>query len=436
MHKILALIKPTKKSEAVEMKFILNVMEKLKKEIKTTKITLAGSFAKGTYLEGDKDVDIFVLFNHNVEKEALEGIVRAGVENAFPNAFFQIAYAEHPYVRLFLGQRKIDIIPAYELGHGRHFEFKSMVDRTVLHTEYILSKLNEKQKDEVRLLKKFLKANGLYGAEIKVQGFSGYLCELLICKYNTFMEAMKNIAEWKERTFIDIENSVRAENGLKKFDNPLVVIDPVDKDRNVSAVVNEENYFTLIALARTILKSKNKSAFFEKRKFSPLQLKKFMKKRNIYCIVFDAPEIVSDILWGQVKKFYSIMSSSMKKEGFEIIGHKMNTYKNKVCILFELTNSVLSENKMIVGPPLIFRQDCEKFATLYKKQLFIYDGKFCAIIKRRINKLEEFLPEIRALPLPSHLASAKNAKLYNGTKILENYGSIVEEYAACIEQLK
>ncbi len=58
---VLAAIKPGRESERKEREFIARVMEKLAKQVKSAKIALAGSFAKGTFLEGDRDVDIFVL---------------------------------------------------------------------------------------------------------------------------------------------------------------------------------------------------------------------------------------------------------------------------------------------------------------------------------------------------------------------------------------
>jgi tRNA nucleotidyltransferase (CCA-adding enzyme) len=46
---------------------------------------------------------------------------------------------------------------------------------------------------------------GVYGAEIKVGGFSGYLCELLILHHNSFLDTVKAFARYKHRTVIDIE---------------------------------------------------------------------------------------------------------------------------------------------------------------------------------------------------------------------------------------
>ena len=55
-------------------------------------------------------------------------------------------------------------------------------DKSPFHTEYVTNKLDEEKRDQVRLLKKFLKSLGIYGAEIAKNGFSGYVTEVLILK--------------------------------------------------------------------------------------------------------------------------------------------------------------------------------------------------------------------------------------------------------------
>ncbi len=427
--KILKNIKPNAECEKAELKFISLVIARLKKEIRKANIVLAGSFAKGTFLECDKDIDIFVLFKHNVKKEDMKNIVCAAVKNVFPDAFFQIAYAQHPYVRVFTKRRKIDVVPAYEINSESHFELKTAVDRSQLHTRYILSKMSEEQKDEVRLLKKFLKVNFLYGAEIKVQGFSGYLCELLILKYGTFEKTINAIAKWKEYTFIDIENKTEKDNALMKFGVPLMVIDPIDANRNVSAVVSIENYKAIILLARAFCKSKNKLAFFTKKNATRAQLANFLKKKNIYCISFIAPNIIDDVLWGQVRRFYSALRSAIEKEGFEITGYILNRCGENICILLELFKDKLPLIKILRGPPLKFVTECKKFSSKYRKSIFIKNKRLMARVKRDVHTLEEFFFRIiKKFPIPSHLNSVKNAKIYKNTKIIENCKEVLQQY--------
>ncbi len=98
----------------------------------------------------------------------------------------------------------VDFVPCYTIKNAE--ELKSAVDRTILHTEYVKKNLKPEQRNEVLLLKKFMESIHTYGAEFKVGGFSGYLCELLIINYGTFIEVLEAASEkWRPKTVIDIE---------------------------------------------------------------------------------------------------------------------------------------------------------------------------------------------------------------------------------------
>ena len=93
------------------------------------------------------------------------------------------SYAEHPYIRGYYKNYKIEIVPCYKIEKAS--QKLSAVDRTPLHTQFIKENLKENQKKEVRLLKQFLIGIDWYGAEADVEGFSGYLCEILILTFKS-----------------------------------------------------------------------------------------------------------------------------------------------------------------------------------------------------------------------------------------------------------
>ena len=65
--------------------------------------------------------------------------------------------------------------------------------------------LKTNQEKEVRLLKRFMKMVGTYGSEFKVGGFSGYLCELMIIRYGSFLKVLKGVFDhWKPGYQIDL----------------------------------------------------------------------------------------------------------------------------------------------------------------------------------------------------------------------------------------
>ena len=105
---------------------------------------------------------------------------------------------------------------------------------------------------------------GVYGAEIKVGGFSGYLCELLIMKYGSFTQTIHAFAQYNRRVVIDIEGFYAdRENELSLlFPEPLVIVDPVDKGRNVASAVQPQKLYTFIGAARAFLKNPSEDFFY------------------------------------------------------------------------------------------------------------------------------------------------------------------------------
>ncbi|MCS7122577.1 MAG: nucleotidyltransferase domain-containing protein [Candidatus Micrarchaeota archaeon] len=197
-------------------------------------LRLYGSVAKGTNLRSDYDLDMFYETDgdkHRGFNEILEAVKRSKLE-------YTLRYSEHPYVRVKYGSIDIDIVPI-----SKHY--RSAVDRTPLHYEYIMSRVNDTMRDEIRLLKKFLKTLGLYGADNKVNGFSGYLCELLIIHYGSFLELIRDAKSWRIPVRIDIEGVVQRE-----FSEDLVVVDPTDGTRNVAAAVSRDNLSRFIMYSR------------------------------------------------------------------------------------------------------------------------------------------------------------------------------------------
>ena len=158
--------------------------------------------------------------------------------------------ASHPYLTCDIDGFEVDIVPCYAIGEGQ--SIISAVDRTILHTKYIQRHLRKEQEDEVLLLKKFMDAVGTYGSEFKTGGFAGYLCELLILKYGTFEATLRTAQNWKRHTVIDLEDFGTAGNPLFKND-PLVFIDPTDKNRNVGAALRMERYVDFIVASRNFL---------------------------------------------------------------------------------------------------------------------------------------------------------------------------------------
>ena len=81
----------------------------------------------------------------------------------------------------------------------------------------------------MRLLKKFLKSVGVYGAEIATSGFSGYVTEILILKYGSFESVLQEISNISgregEKNVISIDKT--DVDIIKTFQSQLIIVDPV-----------------------------------------------------------------------------------------------------------------------------------------------------------------------------------------------------------------
>ncbi|MCK4320833.1 nucleotidyltransferase domain-containing protein, partial [Candidatus Bathyarchaeota archaeon] len=140
------------------------------------KVRVEGSVAKDTWLSEEPDIDIFMRVSTTLPRESF-GTTCLEIARKATEGFNQIErFAEHPYLESIVDKVRVNIVPCYQVKRGGWI---SATDRTPFHTDYMKPLLDETMRGEIRLLKKFMKGIGVYGAEIKIGGFSGYLCELL-----------------------------------------------------------------------------------------------------------------------------------------------------------------------------------------------------------------------------------------------------------------
>ncbi|MFN7105765.1 MAG: nucleotidyltransferase domain-containing protein, partial [Pyrobaculum sp.] len=181
-----------------------SVKELLKQWISSQRVPaeveVLGSAARSTWLPSQRDVDVFIILkNRDIKpEEVVQGAARYLSEVDIPWA---TRYAQHPYLTLFLEGYEVDVVPCYEIRPGERPV--TAADRSPLHHKFLAGRLTESQKRDVRLLKLFLTAIGVYGAEIKVEGFSGYLTELLVVYYGSFLDVLKAVERWRPyKTYI------------------------------------------------------------------------------------------------------------------------------------------------------------------------------------------------------------------------------------------
>ncbi len=374
LPKVLRVIKPTPEEIRSEQTFCKMLILHIKESAPGYKVVLTGSVAKNTFLRDKKDVDIFVLFDRSVPRDNLESTIRQIMAKAFPSLNYQLSYAEHPYVRFHFDGRRIDLVPAYLISNAS--QRISAVDRSVLHTKFVLASLIKNQNEEVILLKQFLRANSLYGAEIKTEGVSGYLCELLIIKYGTFTKLLRASLKWQVPIFIDIKKyykgKAETEHAIAQFGS-FTVIDPTDKNRNVAAAVSLSNLKKFIALSKAFLKKPSELFFFRQPEKFEDKVEKSKKSDFTILVSMPRPDIVDDVLWGQLRKMIGQLNTQLKDFSPKTIFADDSRHLVRLAIV--LGESRLSDKMLLAGPPLKMKKHVQEFKKSHKKSRFIIKKK-------------------------------------------------------------
>ena len=278
-------------------------------------------------------------------------------------------------------------------------------------------------------MKRFLKNIGIYGAELKTEGFSGYLCELLIAYYGSFKQLLKSAEQWKGQIVLDIERHYGEHELAGRFLSPLVVVDPVDRSRNVSAVVSQTSVNRLIFASREFLKKPKEEFFFSERKpFSLQKAKELLEAREstFLCLFFKTPDVVPDILWPQLKRAEKNIAKQLELDEFVLLGHAhWSDEENRCALLFEFSSCCLPAVRKAPGPPIFQPVDCENFVERHAKSpygIWIEGDRLVALEKRKHARPESALKEIVKNPrnygIPEHLSkSFSKARIMKGEDI-------------------
>ena len=247
-------------------------------------------------------------------------------------------------------------------------------------------KLTGSMKNDIRILKYFLKINGMYGAEIAKQGFSGYVCEVLVYYLGSFENVLKKMAKLQNKEMIG--------ESPRKFESPIVIIDPIDRNRNLGAAISIENVTSFILIARNFLK-KNSITYFEEK--SKMKISADLAK-NMLIVNFKYKKRSDDIIYGQIKRAASSIESQMNNEGFNVLRNNVVVYDEKASLLFLLESLEISKNEIRVGPDVFSADYSTKFITINaKKSKLIWtdkDGKLKSLQARRYQNAKAYLNDL------------------------------------------
>lgn len=382
------LVTPSEKLQKKKEAIVEQVIKLIQKEViqhpQIIGIEIVGSFAKGTWLPDKADIDIFIKMQTSVsEKEFSELGKKIGFA-ALKDFKPYVRYAQHPFVEAQVKDTRINLVPCYDVQEGN---WKSAADRSPYHTRFMVNALSAQLKNEVRILKLFLKANDIYGAEIAMQGFSGYVAEVLILNFGSFENVIRAFSEIKQGQVIG--------KATKEFDTSIVIMDPIDSNRNLGAAISTENVAKFILVSRAFLKKPSISFFKPKKK----RTKPKHMQKNVLTLSFRYKQRSPDIIWGQLKRAATSIATQIEEGGFSVLRRSVIISENNYAtLLFLLLETRLEQNYVRVGPDVHVPDHVEKFiASNKKKSVMVWvneDGKICSLQRRSQIDVTIFLKDL------------------------------------------
>ena len=324
-------------------------------------VLFGGSYAKGTWLRGDADVDVFIKIRSSVDltrfEELGKGIGIAALGKFDP----KLRYSDHPYVEATVDGTTVNVVPCYDVEQGK---WQSAADRSPFHTDYVIRNFGVQERNQTRLLKRFLKCAGIYGAEISVGGFSGYVCEVLVMKYKSFEKILDAAAHFQRGQVISISGQYD-QDVVKGFTSPLVIIDPIDDRRNLGTAISPESVGKFILAARSFLANPSLRFFAGKRTRSTTR----KLDANILVVEFRHREKSPDVVWGQLKRSLAAIGKQLEIADFNVIRSACLTdEKNSAAMAFLLESLVLPPFTKRSGPEVYRKDDSLGFISSPKNK--------------------------------------------------------------------
>ncbi len=396
LKKVLEKIEPPKEDIDYIQKYLKNFLKDLKYKIKKHKIKVevfvGGSFAKKTLIKKDNyDVDVFLRFDKKYDdkiSEITKDLLKS-VEDV------TIIHGSRDYFRIKANPHfSLELIPVIKVKNPK--ESKNITDLSYSHVKYINTKIKDKKiLDEIKILKAFCYANGCYGAESYVMGFSGYAIELLIINFKSFTKFLKEVVKLKEKLVIDIEKDYknRAEILMdlnsSKLHSPIILIDPTFKQRNAVAALSEETFEKFKIAARNFLKNPSIQDF----EISEIDLGKIKKdaekkKTEFVRIEIETDKQEGDIAGSKLLKFSKQLDGEIKKL-FEIKNSGFNYNGEKKAELFFV---VKPKKEIIRGGPK--KEDVENVKKFKAEHKNTFEKKGRIFSKEKVDKnLKKYLED-------------------------------------------
>lgn len=396
LREVLDGIKPDVAQQRLVFSMIDSFLRKLNSGLRDAEAVLGGSGAKSTWLVDVHDADVFVCFDFKKFKDRsdqLSDILEKHLKKKFPK--FKRLHGSRDYFQVKDKDFTFEVVPILRISKAR--QAVNITDVSPLHAGWVGK--HKKFADEIRLTKQFCKANDLYGAESYIMGFSGYICEVLTIYYKGFLNLVKAASKWSPKVIVDVERHYKDKGDLlfhmnkSKLVSPLVVVDPVQSDRNAAAALSQDKFDGFVQACKDFLKSPSKDFFIVKR-FDINNLKQDAGKNTL--LLLDVKPLIGkeDVVGGKLKKSFDFLKANLLRSDFKVLDSGWWFDREKKSIFwFILDPRPLSEFVESQGPPLNNKVNVVQFKKKHKST-FIKDNRVCAKDKRKFRRPDHLVKDL------------------------------------------
>ncbi|MFH1506375.1 MAG: CCA tRNA nucleotidyltransferase [archaeon] len=384
MEALLEKIRKQLKPDTVVLKQVDEAVEDINSLLKKNKLKAecvkGGSVAKGTFLKGDFDVDLFVRFDYSYKDKDLSKLLEKALKPLKP----ELVHGSRDYFQIKNKDKLVfEIVPVLKINDYK--KALNVTDMSPLHVFYVEKHLREKPElaEDIRLAKQFCKANKVYGAESYIKGFSGHVLDILIIYYGSFEQLLMQASVWGDRVILDpekhLEDPLKALNKAKTH-SPLIIVDPIQPDRNAAAALSRERFELFKEAAKKFL-HKPSNDFFNIKK---LDVNKIKTKETLLVVTATPLKGKDDVVATKLLKVFEKLNTALKKHDFKVLESDWE-YSKKTVMYFVVKKERMSDTVEVIGPPVKQKTDAKRFRSKHKK-VFEKNNRLFAVEKREFKE--------------------------------------------------
>ncbi|MFW9845240.1 MAG: hypothetical protein ACFFD6_00715 [Candidatus Thorarchaeota archaeon] len=414
---------------------------------------------KQTQLRGASDIDLFVILSQDEysktlllsskkRRRAINSLMDSMVEDWFipalkglnPNSMRK-TYSQHPYLSLEFEGFDVDVVSCFYVRPDDLIENGPItaVDRTIHHTEYVATHI-ENYRDDVRILKSFVRANHAYADRCAVgrMGFTGYSLELLVIHKLGVDSAIRAIMDLD---LVSLDPFHRVEKELRKKpafrDDHIFIMDPTDPWRNVASSFDERAFSILRAKAKQLIKfskKQNSSLILDLLREKPIPITPVPEWFEKHCIVFEYESDGSSHYTILRDKLYRIALKIVKELKHEPTGEprfgealmELFFENRRYALGFLVENPSIEDTYERKGPPVSLREASSNFRAAHTN-VYEKEGHLWANVARRWTVAEKLIT--------SFLEESKirGIKKSNTSRVAEKLLNIMKDYVLLAE---